>query len=75
MHWYSADLYIAVCTVCVLYFPDAGKSFGEIALLSEDAVRNASVVTDQDTDLLVIDRELFNGTLKVKRSGSVVCLL
>ena len=46
-------------------FADAGKSFGEIALISQDAVRNASIIADEDTDLLVIDRALFNGTLKV----------
>ncbi|KAK2144904.1 hypothetical protein LSH36_721g02044, partial [Paralvinella palmiformis] len=43
---------------------DAGTSFGEIALMSEDAVRNASILADEMTDLMVIDRGLFNGTLK-----------
>ena len=35
--------------------------------MTEEAVRNASIVADEDTDLLVIDRDLFNDTLKVKQ--------
>lgn len=33
--------------------------------MSEDAVRNATVITDEDTDLLVVSRELFNRSMKV----------
>jgi CRP-like cAMP-binding protein len=47
-------------------FSDAGKSFGEIALMSKDAVRNASIVADDPTDLLVVSRLLFNRSLKVR---------
>lgn len=45
---------------------ESGRSFGEIALISEDAVRNASIISDEDTDLLVIHRDLYNQTLKVR---------
>ena len=44
---------------------DAGKSFGELALMNANALRNATIITDEDTDLLVIHRNLFNSTLKV----------
>lgn len=57
-------------SITVLFFSAAGKSFGEIALISEDSVRNASIIADEETDLLVINRELFNSTLKV---GHVKC--
>ncbi|KAK2186808.1 hypothetical protein NP493_188g03029 [Ridgeia piscesae] len=38
----------------------AGQSFGELALLGDDNKhrRNASVIADDDTDLLVIERDL-----------------
>ena len=45
---------------------DAGKSFGEIALISEDSVRNATVIADEETDLMVIHRDLFNRSMKVR---------
>ena len=44
---------------------EAGKSFGEIALLSPEAKRNATIIADMDTDLLVIHRALFNRSVKV----------
>ncbi|XP_071161966.1 uncharacterized protein [Mytilus edulis] len=46
---------------------EAGKSFGEVALMSEDAVRNATVIADEETDLLVVSRELFNRSMKAKQ--------
>lgn len=46
---------------------EAGKSFGEVALMSEDSVRNATVIADEDTDLLVVSRELFNRSMKAKQ--------
>ena len=49
----------------VFIFTDSGKSFGEIALISEDSVRNATVIADEETDLLVIHRDLFNRSMKV----------
>ncbi len=47
-------------------FVDAGKAFGELALMNEDSVRNASIIADEETDLLVINRDLFNRSLKVR---------
>lgn len=46
-------------------FAEMGKSFGEVALLSENAERNASVVADTDMELLVVHRELYNRTIRV----------
>ncbi|KAK3599652.1 hypothetical protein CHS0354_029115 [Potamilus streckersoni] len=51
---------------CVIQYED-GKSFGEIALISDDAVRNATIIADEDTDLLVIYRDLFNRSMKTKQ--------
>ncbi|CAH1791914.1 unnamed protein product [Owenia fusiformis] len=46
---------------------DAGKSFGELALMNEDAIRNASIIADEDTDLLVVSRGLFNRCIKARQ--------
>ncbi|XP_055959244.1 uncharacterized protein LOC126832679 [Patella vulgata] len=43
---------------------ESGKSFGEVALISEDSTRNASVIVDTDCDFLVVGRKLFNRSLK-----------
>ena len=52
-------------TLDVIVITVSGKCFGEIALMSEDATRNASIIADEETDLLVIHRDLFNSTIKV----------
>jgi len=54
----------------------AGQSFGELALLGDDNKhrRNASVIADDDTDLLVIERDLFEETLKVSSSNVLITL-
>ncbi|KAJ8308906.1 hypothetical protein KUTeg_013780 [Tegillarca granosa] len=36
---------------------EAGKSFGEVALIREDSVRNATVIADEETDLLAKEEE------------------
>ena len=41
-----------------------GKSFGELALVQTNLVRNASVIADQQTDLIVVNRDLYNRSLK-----------
>ncbi|CAH1772283.1 unnamed protein product [Owenia fusiformis] len=43
-----------------------GDSFGELALISTDEIdeRNATVIADEDADFLVIDKTLYEGTLK-----------
>lgn len=42
----------------------AGKSFGELALINADCVRNASIIADETTDLLIVNRELYSRSLK-----------
>ncbi|OWF42181.1 uncharacterized protein LOC110461434 [Mizuhopecten yessoensis] len=46
---------------------EGSNSFGEVALMSEDSVRNATIIADEETDLLVISRELFNRSVKAKQ--------
>ncbi|XP_048746285.2 uncharacterized protein LOC125658890 isoform X3 [Ostrea edulis] len=41
-----------------------GNTVGEIALIKEDCVRTASVVVDEDTDLMVVDRMLYNRSVR-----------
>ena len=41
-----------------------GASFGELALINDDSVRNASIILDEPTQLIVIDRDLYNRSLK-----------
>ncbi|XP_059170872.1 uncharacterized protein LOC131952283 isoform X2 [Physella acuta] len=43
---------------------DAGKSFGELALINADCVRNATIIADESTDLLSVDRDLYNRSLR-----------
>ena len=37
-----------------------GQAFGELALLSEDCIRTASVLADQTVELISINRDLYN---------------
>ncbi len=37
-----------------------GASFGEVALISEDTVRTASIIVDEPSDFILIDRNLYN---------------
>ena len=46
------------------FYVGAGKSFGELALVQTNLVRNASVIADQETDLIVVYRDLYNRSLK-----------
>ncbi|ESP01902.1 hypothetical protein LOTGIDRAFT_238088 [Lottia gigantea] len=43
---------------------ESGTSFGEVALISEDSTRNASVIVDTACDFLVVGKKLFNRSLK-----------
>jgi len=43
----------------------AGRSFGELALINTDCVRNASIIADEPTDLIIVNRDLYNRSLKV----------
>jgi len=38
---------------------EPGVAFGEMALLTDDGTRTASVIADESTDLIVIDRALY----------------
>lgn len=41
-----------------------GSMFGEVALLSKNSIRTASVICDEKCDLLVIDRQTYNQSLR-----------
>ncbi|CAL1531757.1 unnamed protein product [Lymnaea stagnalis] len=43
---------------------DAGESFGEAALLTEEKIRNATILADEECELMVIDQALFDKALK-----------
>ena len=45
-------------------FAGPGKSFGELALINKDSIRNASVIADDNTELIVFSRELFDRSIK-----------
>jgi len=38
---------------------EPGEAFGEVALLTDNGTRSASIVADEPTDLIVIDRALY----------------
>lgn len=46
------------------YIPADGKSFGELALLKRDCIRNATIITDTNTRMLVVNRQLYNRCIK-----------
>ncbi|XP_005104170.1 uncharacterized protein LOC101848372 [Aplysia californica] len=46
---------------------ESGKSFGEAALLCDDKSRNATVLADEDCDLLVLDQALFDKALRAEQ--------
>lgn len=41
-----------------------GVPFGEVALMSEDCIRTASIISEEKTDLLMVDRALYNRAVK-----------
>ncbi|KAA3677847.1 uncharacterized protein DEA37_0010467, partial [Paragonimus westermani] len=41
-----------------------GASFGELALISKDCIRNASIIADCRTDLIVVNRATYNRSLR-----------
>ncbi|XP_059149920.1 uncharacterized protein LOC131936840 isoform X2 [Physella acuta] len=43
---------------------ESGTPFGDVALTSGDSIRTASIVADERTDLLVVDRALYNRSMK-----------
>ncbi|XP_052224591.1 uncharacterized protein LOC127840150 [Dreissena polymorpha] len=42
----------------------SGFPFGEVALVSDDAVRTATIIAEEETDLLVVDRALYNRAVR-----------
>ena len=51
---------------------EAGKCFGEIALISEKNIRNATIISDGPTDLMLIRKELYDRTLKVNWDNTLL---
>ncbi|XP_050411269.1 uncharacterized protein LOC126825617 isoform X1 [Patella vulgata] len=47
---------------------EAGKSFGELALINNDCVRNASIISTEVCDLLVVRKDLYNRSLRSHQS-------
>jgi hypothetical protein len=41
-----------------------GATFGEVALMSDDCIRTASIIADERCELIVIDRDLYNRSVK-----------
>ncbi|XP_033638978.1 uncharacterized protein LOC117299541 [Asterias rubens] len=42
-----------------------GTSFGELALIDSGSIRKASVIADEPSDFIVVDRKLYSRSLKV----------
>lgn len=42
----------------------SGKSFGEVALIDSANRRGASVVAEEESDMIVVDRNLYTRSLK-----------
>ena len=51
--------------IILFYISESGKSFGELALINTDCVRNATIIADEAVDLIVIDRNLYNRCIKL----------
>lgn len=47
-----------------MIYSESGAPFGDVALISDDNIRTASIVADEKTDLLVVDRALYNRSVK-----------
>ena len=60
-----------VRNICGLIVADSGFSFGELALINKDCIRNASIITDEMTDLLVVERDLYDRCLKSAQSAEL----
>ena len=44
---------------------EPGAAFGEVALLTDNGTRSASIIADEPTDLIVIDRALYSRCVQV----------
>ena len=43
-----------------LFTSESGYTFGELALINSNCIRNASIVAEETTDLMIVSRELFS---------------
>ncbi|VEL22601.1 unnamed protein product [Protopolystoma xenopodis] len=55
--------------ILLLSVLDAGKSFGELALINPDCIRNATIISDCSAHLLSVQRELFNQCLRTAQTA------
>ena len=62
---------VSVCVHgCLIHLPccvtPAGEpsTFGDVALMSDDCIRTASVIVDEPSDFIVFDRDLYNRSVK-----------
>ncbi|XP_060592955.1 uncharacterized protein LOC132747561 isoform X3 [Ruditapes philippinarum] len=46
-----------------------GSTFGEVALVNKDTFRNASIIANESTDLIVIDQDLFDRSLRAEQEA------
>jgi len=53
---------------CLWMFAEPGAAFGEVALLSDNGSRSATIVADEPSDLVVIDRALYARCVQVLKS-------
>lgn len=60
------ELYSIALNCIALYNCAAGENstFGDVALMSDDCIRTASVLTEEPSDLIVFDRDLYNRSVK-----------
>jgi len=58
---HSNELHYTVCIYCAT---GENCTFGDVALMSEDCIRTASVLTEEPSDLIVFDRDLYNRSVK-----------
>ena len=45
-----------------------GDSFGELALIQKNNIRNASIIADERTDLLVVDHDVYYRSLHASQA-------
>ncbi len=55
----------------VTYFPGTGTGFGELALINKNCIRNASIIADEPTDMLVVNRVLYNRCLRAAHAAEI----
>ena len=51
---------LRIITFLFCHLTGSGIPFGEVALMSDDCIRTATIIAEEPTDLLVVDRALYN---------------